>query len=277
MLQSKSSEIYIKNPYELERKLQGMSLSNMRVVSDFDSTMTSAWSYTSWDVINKLPQLNDWYTTLRKAYFDEYHPHEINPVLTKAQRDILMSEWWRKHTNLFEQFLFQQEYLARIDTTWVIMRSGIQESFNVFKENNIPVLVLSAWISQAIERILHIQKMIHEDMAIIANEMLFDDNGKYIGVYPSSCIHTGNKNEQNATMKVKSWFINRTKILLLGDHIDDIHMVSLDEREETVAIWFCSNKKREQIDTYTNLFDIVIRSDDSDCGVLAGIIERIYR
>lgn len=46
--------------------------------------------------------------------------------------------------------------------------------------------------------------MTHEDMIIIANEMLFDDNGEYVGIYPPSCIHTGNKNEQNASMKVKS-------------------------------------------------------------------------
>lgn len=117
MLQLNSSQVFIGNPYGLEKKLQEISLSNMRVVSDFDGTMTSAISHTSWDLINQLPQLGEEYSKLQKSYYKDYHPYEVDPYLTKDARDMWMSEWWKKHTNLFGQFLFQQEYLGGINAT----------------------------------------------------------------------------------------------------------------------------------------------------------------
>lgn len=65
-----------------------------------------------------------------------------------------MQEWWDHAADIFRQFGIKMEYLKNVDVKKVMLREGIYDAFDYFKNNQIPVLILSAGIHQTIEMIL---------------------------------------------------------------------------------------------------------------------------
>lgn len=268
-------EIIIRNKGELTKKLERMKASNTRVVADFDGTIIAHGVPTSWGLLGQISALGPEYHELREAYFKQYFPMEIDPTLTKAERDTFMEAWWRDHLALFSRFGIREEHFDEVDVHDVSLREGYREAFDYFHEQSIPVLILSAGISQTIEKVLQAQGMDRDHVSLTANRLLFDDDGNYAWVHPPRYIHIGNKDEQHASREVQSHFGERSNIILLWDNLDDIRMVPPHERNDTIAIGYCTSNKIAQMGRYAEVFDIVVPSDTSDHGVLKSITERM--
>ena len=54
-------------------------------------------------------------------------------------------------------------------------------------------------------------------------------------------------------------------------------MIQPHERDNTVAVGFCSPKKPHMHDGYREAFDIVVSSDNSDLDVIAELMRKITK
>ncbi len=268
-----NDKIHIRNQASLRAKLESFHRHNTRVVADFDNTITTYGGPTSWSLLRTLPHFPKEYYQAYASLYEKYHLYETDETLDANVWLTYMRAWWQENLDLFRKYHIHRDHLKSIDISRVHVRNGIREAFEFFDQEKIPLLILSAGIHQTIEMILDGQKIPETHRVIIANELLFDTNNVYMGVYPADFIHVGNKNEQEALKHTKTNSLKaRNKIILLGDHLKDIQMIQPHEREDTIAIGFCSSDTQHSLEKYQEIFDIVVVSDTSDEGILSEII-----
>ena len=60
-------------------RIKNWTLDSLYVVTDFDRTLTSHDSETSWNILSQSNIMGDEYCKERKAFFDYYRPIELDP------------------------------------------------------------------------------------------------------------------------------------------------------------------------------------------------------
>ena len=81
--------------------------------------------------------------------------------------------------------------------------------------------------------------------------------------FTDKMIHSLNKSTINLPDNIKNSLKEKEYILLLGDLIDDISMVSKNDLYKTLTIGFLENKVEENIQFYNDNFDIVFTNNSS--------------
>lgn len=71
------------------------------VVTDFDRTITNGASKTSWSILAGSDLVPKDYVVDRQKLYDKYRPIEIDETMNFETRSKLVSEWYRKHIELF--------------------------------------------------------------------------------------------------------------------------------------------------------------------------------
>ena len=131
-------------------------------------------------------------------------------------------------------------------------------------ENDIPVIILSAGIGNAIEQFLKDNNCLFKNMYIISNFIEFDKNEKAKKFDNSKIIHTLNKNMKgHLTKEFQEKMSNKEYRLLIGDLIEDIKMVDENELNKTLKIGILDNNVKKNYNIYKKYFDIVLRKEDA--------------
>lgn len=260
-------DILIPRKAEFENKLARFRRANMRVVADFDGTITHPRP-SSWALLDQIEHMMPGYTQSARDLYRQYHPFEVDQTLSRDHKNQIMKEWWMKALELFRKFWLKEAYFKAIsiDTVWV--REGMHEAFDYFLEHSIPVLILSAWVYQTIDMVLKKHRFEWNHISLSANKVIFDEAGNYESVLPEGYIHAGNKSEHTASHEMQEEFQWRSHIILLGDNIHDIEMIAPYERDDTIAVGYYQEWEQKDRKTYSDIFDIVVTSDTSDLGVL---------
>ena len=81
--------------------------------------------------------------------------------------------------------------------------------------------------------------------------------------FTDEMIHSLNKSTINLPDNIKNSLKEKEYILLLGDLIDDIGMVSKNDLYKTLTIGFLENKVEENTQFYNDNFDIVFTNNTS--------------
>ena len=116
----------------------------------------------------------------RDELFREYYPYEIDPHIDPVQRDVYMTEWWERSMLLHERYHLQRSHLDQIDYSRVVVREGWGEFLGYCHEQSIPVYIVSAGITQVIERVLIHHGLYYDNITIISNTLEFDPDGNYV-------------------------------------------------------------------------------------------------
>lgn len=161
----------------LEEKISNFLPVNTRIVTDFDSTVTSDNGKTSWSLFADSGLMPPEYVERRQALKDQYFPFEIDPEISDAERRSKMREWWLSHLELFREFKLKSSILKDIVSQQMRVRIGMDSFLSAAHEVGIPTLILSAGISQSIETVLGNNGILSESVSIAANSLLFDEGG----------------------------------------------------------------------------------------------------
>lgn len=86
--------IFIPNRRLFEEKLSRFSLANMRVVADFDGTITQP-KPTSWALLEQLELLMPGYQRAARAIYEKYHRYETHAPSDEIKTQ-KMQEWWHE-------------------------------------------------------------------------------------------------------------------------------------------------------------------------------------
>ncbi len=252
------SNIIIGNPETYERKIQLLNPEKVIIVADFDHTITAArWaSKSSFDLFWTIPRLREGFEQERAKLFDKYYPYEVDSTLTKDVRDMWMQRWWAEAIELHKRYKLHADDLSGIDYDRSVIRDGWRKFLWFCNDEGIPVHILSAWVRQVIEGTLHHNNMNYENMSIIANTLIWDNDGYNSGTNPNPPIYTGNKIDHTVDATGK-------QVILFWDSIDDASMAHPQHDETTLRIALYNPWTKRTIEEYLTRFDLVISCSTS--------------
>lgn len=247
--------IYINN----EQKIKEIKLEkdNFYVVADFDKTLTEGSSVSTWAVMANANKVGEEYTRKRTALYNKYRPIEIDSTISDEEKSKAMTEWWQAHINLFYEYgLKEQAIKDSLKDGGLNYREGSKEFLAKMNEFGIPVIIISAGIGNVIEEFLYKENDYYPNIKIVSNFINFE-NG-IIKDIRGETIHALNKNIVSLDEDSKKILENRKNILLLGDGLADLKMISEEKMKNAITVGFLDEKIEENLKYFNEKFDIVL-------------------
>jgi len=253
--------IYIDD--QIKNKVNSLNHDKLYVVADFDRTITVNSSDNSWGILEKSNFVCEEYTKESEKLYNYYYPIEFDFSMDPVIKDKLMYEWWSSVISLFVKYGLREEVVNNATSNISVMqfRDGGKQFLESMYEKNIPVIIISAGIGNFIEQFLKYNNCLFENIYIISNFIKFKD-GVAVGI-GNDIIHSQNKNIVSLSPDIINKVIDRKDILLLGDNLADVKMVSQDKRDKTIRIGFLDSDIEKNMEDFKKKFDVVCTDNKS--------------
>lgn len=243
---------------------------NIYVITDFDRTITSGGSKTSWSILSESNLVPTEYKDERNALYKKYRPIELDEEMNLSERNKLIRKWYLEHIELFIKYKLTKDIFENATSNLRVMefRNGAKEFIKFLHNNNIPLIIISAGIGNFIECFLKHNDCYYDNVYISSNKIIFKNNVAF-GV-DCNIIHSLNKNEVSLPDDIKVKISKKNKVLLLGDQISDLKMIDRNEHKEIITVGFATEENND-LERFKSYFDIVCE-DDEDYNDLMKII-----
>ena len=270
-----SKNILIPNPKRLAKLKSAFAQAGAKkihVLADFDKTLTKAF-------VNgkKIPSLisvlrDEKYLTpnyAEKAYalYHKYHQMENNPRLSMAKKKRAMHDWWTAHFKLLIKSGLNKKDIARaVKSKNIQLRTNGAKFFKLLKYHKIPLVIMSAsgLGNESIDLYLKKIKNYSGNIQIISNSFIWDQNGRAIG-FNKPIIHSANKDEVEIKnfSKIMETIKHKKNVLLLGDQLSDLDMITGFKYDHLIKIGFYNYKQKNNLAQFKKKYDIIILGDSS--------------
>jgi len=269
-----SKNVIISNPKTFEELKKAFKLGGaekLHVLSDFDRTLTTAF-------VNgkKIPAfitilrdegyLSEEYRKQAHALADYYRPFEDDLTYPLDKKKEKMHEWWSKHFELLiKSGLSKKDITKAIESGRIQLRKGISELLKSLNNKKVPLVIISSsGLGNSIPMYLKKQGELYGNIHIITNLYEWGEDGKAIGV-KEPFIHCMNKDETTIQDHPEAYLAikERKNVILLGDSLGDLGMITGFDYENLIKIGFLNDKVEENLEEYKKSFDIVITNDSS--------------
>lgn len=273
-----SSNVHIGNPTAFRQKIDQLikgGPDKLQIIADYDKTLTTENSHTSWDMLERGGLLSPSYENATRELAKKYHPMEIDPFLSPDEKKTAMVAWWgAAHELLVAEKLSRTLLSERIKSlqSKVQLRTGYESFFELLAARRVPVLILSAGIGDMIEYALegkNLSQYNHVNVHIISNFFKYDEAGIVTG-FKGKMIHVFNKNE--VVVKDTPHYANiaaRGNVLLMGDSLGDLRMADGVPHECVLTVGFLHTSLHDKakieilLAEYKRRFDVVLVDTDS--------------
>ncbi len=251
--------VYINND---KINLIGLNDSNFYVIMDFDNTITTNGSTNSWSILENPNFIDPQLSIDSNEFVKKYYPYELDYSLDFATKSALMQEWYYKNINLYYEYGMTYDILLNcVKNANVTFRKGVKDFLKLLYEKHIPVIILSAGIGNVIYELFKFHNCLYDNIHIISNFIKFE-NGKMLP-FTDTIIHSCNKSISKLPIDFSDNIKNREHILLFGDLIEDLNMVSKDELEKSISFGFLENNVEKNFEIYKSAFDVVLTDNSS--------------
>ena len=252
--------LYINNSEKL--KNTNFKENDFYVLIDFDATLTTSTSPGSWNVLENEDIFNKDFVKESHKLIDIYYPYELDYTLDFYTKEKYMKEWYYGNMNLFYKYgLTHPILLECVKHSNLTLRNGTKNFLYRMKENNIPVIILSAGIGNVITEILKLNNCNFDNIHVISNFIEFKDDKML--PFTKNMIHSLNKNLTVLPNELKNQICDKKYILLMGDLIEDISMAPKEDLHRTLTIGFLETRVNENLIYYNKNFDIVFTQNTS--------------
>lgn len=231
------------------------------VVADFDRTLTEGTQATSWGMIEQIPHLSQEYKDVEYENYKKYRPIEKDKSLSEDYRREMMIEWYRVIVETMAKFKLKESWLKDL-TGLMNFREGALEFLTYTRENNIPVIIISAGIGNLIDQELKHHGVDYPNVIVVSNDFEFDEQG-VIKPNIDSIINTCTKNECFSDERVEAAISGRSNVILLGDQHTDLDMVPKDKLDDAIKVAFIADDTIYDQVNFMQGFDIVMGIDES--------------
>jgi len=266
--------IIILNPKELEKLKKSISEAGpekLHVLADFDRTLTTAFvdgkSVPSiMSILRDGNYLTPDYAEKAHALYTKYHPIEIDPKISLEEKKKAMLEWWTTHFDLLIKSGLNKKDLEKvIESGKIRFRGGALDFIEFLYAHNIPLVIMSSsgLGGDVIAMYLAKEGKLYDNIHIVSNSYEWDENGNAIGI-KKPIIHVMNKDEtaiQN--YPVFDVIKNRKNVILLGDSLGDIGMITGFDYDNLIKIGFLNENVEENLKEHKRNYDIIILNDYS--------------
>ena len=257
---------------KIRENIKKDGLSNLSIFADFDRTLTygTVKGKKTPSMIAVLRQDNNYlgedYSKKAALMAEKYHPIEFDSSIKEEDKRKEMVRWWQEHLSLLIEKKLKKEHLQRIvNERSVSFREDVDGVFNFLRENDVPLVIISASglgkdpIAMMIEKEIGV----FPNVSIISNSFDYDKEGTVIG-YSNFIVHTMNKDE--VLVKEKSIYEkvkDRKNVILLGDSFDDIKMAENIKYKNLLKICFLNEYTMDKIEDYKKIYDVLVLNDSS--------------
>ncbi len=249
-----------------KQKINNLNVNDLYIVSDFDRTITSYDSISSWGALciyDKLPE--SFYREVEDSY-NKYRPIELDLDLKYAEKSKEMQAWSQSSFQNIINHSFKKEWLEEIADRHDFMefRDGFVDFLKFTNQHNIPVIIISAGIGDIIKMFLDRNGCRFNNVFVVSN--FFEYKNGIVSGLERDIIHTLNKSQITFTPKIQNVIQNREQILLFGDLIDDIYMINEDKHKNALKVGFLDGHQCDDADTleeYRDNFDIVATKESN--------------
>lgn len=182
--------------------------------------------------------------------------------MTHEEKVPYMMKWWvEAHANLIAQKLNKTDLRLMAEQARLEIRPGVDTILADCRDTAVPFLVFSAGIGNIIEEILKGARLMHDNMHIVSNMMVFDDQDVCVD-FKEPLIHVFNKSEfQLETSPYHDLIEERTNVILMGDSLGDLQMSQGVKHDLCFNIGFLNHDIKALESGYVNAFDLVIEGD----------------
>lgn len=243
--------IYINNTDKIERLKK---VNDYCVILDFDRTITTKESDSSLGVLPNY--IGGEFLETRTKIHDYYRPKEIDYSIGTKEKQELMKKWAFKSFELLTKYIREEDIDKATDKCNMHLRPGAKEFLSRMNDKKIPVIILSGGMGNIIESFLKKQGVLFDNIVLISNFIKFINNEPKIDF--NRIISTSNKNYLVIPEETRKVLYNKDKILLFGDIVEDIKMVSNKNLEKTITIGFLDQRIEKNLEVYNKNFDIVL-------------------
>ena len=239
------------------KQIEKPDLNHLCIVMDFDNTLTSGDSISSYGVFQNKNIMGEKYCKecleLNSKYIEAEKDYKINEKI----KNTLMEEWAEKSIELLTRYQISQEIVDKVVYTEKMkLRPGLKDFFLLMKKNKIPVIIISAGIGNVIEAFLRKEGILFDNITVIGN--FFDFSKRVINI-KDKMIHTSNKNEIRMQKEVEDIIKTKGYIVLIGDTIEDVNIIynKLFWEKKILKIGFLNDKTNDNLPNYNKEYDIV--------------------
>lgn len=231
------------------------------VIADFDRTITTFDSMSSWGFLGSIAPDN--FNKKSRELFAYYHPYELDYTLDFEYKKALMYKWWSTLINYLGECHVSKADIDRklASSNLLTIRPGAQEFLKDLYERNIPVIIMSAGVGNVIREFLCSNNCNYPNIYIVSN-ILKGENGIIVGL-ESEIIHSMNKNESLIPGEVRKVLENRRNIFLFGDQLLDLKMLGDEKREKAFKIGFLEENVAQNQGYFASGFDAVCYDNTS--------------
>ena len=247
--------IYIKE--NTMDRIRNWSDDSICVLTDFDRTITTGNSPSSWSILSNSNMISNEYVKDSYELYNYYRPVELDESMDYETRCKLMIEWWDKHVDLFIKYGLSEEGIndSIRNFNFMSFREGIKEFLENMNDRNIPVIIISAGIGNVIKEFFIMNDCFYNNMFIVSNFLKFE-NGFVVGV-SDKVIHSLNKSEVSLPDDIKELIKTRQNIILLGDSLSDVRMAMEEVRDNALKIGFLEENVVDNKTYFEKEFDVV--------------------
>lgn len=244
-------------------KINSLNNSNYYVVMDFDKTITNKKSNTTFSLFSKSGLYPKEYLEERNRNYEYYRPLELDASISLEKKEQIVKEWQEASYQLLLKYQVKEEDIPIILNMpdMVILREGAKEFIHYLNENNIPLIICSAGISNFIKELLILNECYSSNIFIYGNRLDFH-NGKIINSN-QEIIHSMNKNN----IILSSDFYNRIRdksfTIVIGDQLSDLYMVNNLPVEKSLSFGFLESNVEELRPYFQEQFDVVLEDGES--------------
>ena len=244
-------------------------LNHLYIITDFDHTLTTKNSQNCWGIISTIPNISKEYIKQSKENNDLYFPIEQDDSINNDIKNKMMKKWYEEHAKMLIKYnLKEKDINEASQNDSIILREGVIEFLEFTNKNNIPVIIISAGISNIIEGVLKKHNCFFNNVYVTSNIFKFE-NGKLKSLR-NKIIHSLNKGKIDIPTKIKEIIKEKDEVIIIGDNIDD-SKVKIKENKKSLKIGFLNYEDNNKFNNFKKHFDIVYNKDAS----LLKIIELI--
>jgi len=252
-----------------KKKILEQGKDRIHVLADFDRTLTKCFVNSKKipsiiSVLRDEDYLSEEYSEKAKALANKYHPIEVDSAISVEEKKKAMHDWWTSHFDLLIKSGLNKKHLEKvIENGNIQFRGGVSEFFDFLHEREIPLVIMSSagLGGDSISMYLKKQGKLYDNVHIVSNSYEWDVNGNAKAV-KEPIIHSMNKDEtaiQN--YKVFDLIKDKKNVLLLGDGLGDVGMITGFDYDNLIKIGFLNEKVGENLEQYKENFDIILLND----------------
>ncbi|XP_031340800.1 7-methylguanosine phosphate-specific 5'-nucleotidase-like [Photinus pyralis] len=261
---------------------------DLQIISDFDQTITRQYrqrqnvkkkDISSFGVFVRCPSISSTYSARARALVEKYQPIEKDPKVPVDEKRPIMEEWY---TQIGQAIRGEKISRLEIEKTaresGPLLRNGVPELFCELNKAEIPLLIFSAGLGDAVEAILTNFNVLFPNIKIVSNFLSYNNDGVIEGFINDPIIHVFNKNESAIKDTCYYDVVEHCKnVILMGDSLGDCEMADgVPNLKNILKIGFVHDSVAENLPQFMDKFDIVLE-DDQTMDVVRAILQFILK